>query len=345
MRNISYAQAISEALVQAITRDRRVFIIGEGVDDPKGIFGTTLEAHKRFPKRVLDMPLSEEGMTGMCVGAALVGMRPIMVHARCDFLLVCMNQIINHAAKWQFMCGGKVPLTIRAIIGRGWGQGAQHSQNLSAIFAYVPGLKVVAPANAYDAKGLLISAINEDSPVIFIEHRWLYSKSGPVPEKFYSVPLGRGKVVKKGKDITVVAISYMVIEAEKAAEELQRDGIDVEIIDPRTLKPLDEKLIFQSVKKTGRLVVADLDWPICSLGAEISARVTENIFQHLKAPVARVNLPDLPTPTSWKLEEIYYPDYRDIVLAVKKVMTGKNKIVSRKITRMSPEMKKFTGPF
>lgn len=342
MRKIIYAQAISEALVQAAARDRSVFIVGEGVDDPKGVFGTTLEVYKRFPKRVLDMPLSEEGMTGMCVGAALAGMRPVMVHARCDFLLVCMNQIINHAAKWQFMCGGKVPLTIRTIIGRGWGQGAQHSQNLSAIFAYAPGLKVVAPANAYDAKGLLISAINEDSPVIFIEHRWLHNKAGAVPEKFYSVPLGKGSIVKRGKDITLVAISYMVYEAEKAAEILKKEGIDVEIIDPRTLKPLDEKLIFKSVKKTGRLVIADLDWPICSLGAEISARVTENIFQYLKAPVARVNLPDLPTPTSWRLEEFYYPDYKDIILAVKKIITGKKVLLNHK-TKSAKDQ--FVGPF
>src|SRR3989338_6070492 len=259
-REIKYWQAISEAHVQSMERNERVFIMGIGVDDPKGIFGTTLEAYKKFgKKRVFDTPVAENTMTGCAIGAALAGMRPVMVHARNDFMYYCMDQLCNHAAKWHHMFGGlmTVPITVRAIVGRGWGQGSQHSQSLQALFAHIPGLKVVMPSNAYDAKGLLMGSIEDNNPVVFIEFRRLYEETADVPEKPYTVPLGKAAVQREGKDITIVAFSYMVLEAAQAADSLEKIGIHCEIIDPRTLKPLDSETILNSVRKTGRLVVAD----------------------------------------------------------------------------------------
>ena len=322
-REITYCEAIKEALTQALETDNRVFIIGEGVDDPGGIFGTTLGLHNIFGRdRVIDVALAENGITGVAVGAALAGMRPIMVHMRMDFLPLAMDQIINHAAKWHYMFGGivNVPLTIRAIIGGGWGSAAQHSQSLQALFMHIPGLKVIMPSTPYDAKGLLIASIADENPVIFIEHRWLYDHAGYVPEEIYQIPIGKGVLRREGKDVTAVATSYMVFEAGIAAENLEKEGIDVEIVDLRSLKPLDKNIIFNSVKKTGRLVVADTGWKTGGVGAEISACVAESIFSHLKAPILRVSCPDTPTPASSELEKVFYPGHQDIISAVKEVM-------------------------
>jgi pyruvate dehydrogenase E1 component beta subunit len=271
---------------------------------------------------VLDTPVSENAITGAAVGAAMAGMRPVVVHPRQDFMLYAFDPIINQAANWSYMCGGKIsiPVVIWGIINRGGEQAAQHSQALHSIFAHVPGLKVVMPATPYDAKGLMIAAIKDLNPVIYIDDRWLYGQEGPVPEEIYEVEIGRGVKRKKGADLTLISISYMVFESSKAVQALANDGIDVEFIDLRTLKPLDDALIIESVKKTGRLVIADGGWRTCGVAAEVMARVTEQAFSFLKAPIKRVTLPDCPAPASRTLEREYYKGHEDIIRAVKEVL-------------------------
>lgn len=317
-RKITYAEAIREAIDQCMEEDPSVFVIGEGVPDPKSVFGTTKELVKKYGNRVMDMPLSENGLTGVCIGASLMGMRPIMVHIRLDFLLLAFDQIVNNAAKWNYMFGGqaKVPLVIRAIIGMGWGQGAQHSQNLQAIFAHIPGLKVVMPSTPYDAKGLLISSIRDNNPVMFIEHRWLYHTWGQVPEENYALPLGKSKLVTSGKDITIVSSSYMATETLKAVNALEKAGISAEVIDLRTLKPLDDSLIINSVKKTGRLLAVDSGYYTGGFAGEIIARVSEKAFDYLNNPPQRITLPDIPTPSTPALAKYYYPRHIDIIQKV-----------------------------
>jgi len=349
-REIKYFEAIREAIDQSMQKDPTVYIIGLGVPDPKGIFGTTIGLQKKYgPERVMDMPCSENGMTGVAIGSALVGMRPIMTHQRVDFALLSLEQIVNQAAKWHYMFAGqlKVPLVIRLIIGRGWGQGPQHSQSLESWFAHIPGLKVVMPATPFDAKGLLISSIEDNNPVIFIEHRWLHSLSGYVPEKMYRVPIGKPKIVRKGSDITLVATSFMVVEALRAQQYLERMGIEAELIDLRTLRPLDDTLIISSVKKTGRLLVVDTGWTSFGVGAEIIARVTENGFSYLRAAPRRIGLPEVPTPTSAALSNLYYPQADDIIRAVLKML---KKTIRGSIPKLHdgpldiPDIS-FTGPF
>ncbi len=323
MRQISYDRAINEALHQVIEKDTRVFLIGQGITSPWYVGNTTIGLIDRFgPRRIIDTPVSENGVTGVAVGAALAGMRPVLVHPRMDFMYYAMDQIVNHAANWHYMFGAQtnVPLTIWGIINRGGEQAAQHSQALQAMFMHVPGLKVVMPSTPYDAKGLLIASIEDGNPVIYIDDRWLYKHVGDVPEELYSVPIGKGVIRREGRDITVVATSYMVLEAVEAATSLEKEGVDVEVIDLRSLKPLDENLLFESVKKTGRLVIADAGWKTGGAGAEIATLVAENAFESLKAPITRVSLPDSPAPASSALEEAYYPKAKDIILAVKKLL-------------------------
>lgn len=323
MRTISYAQAINETLHQMLESDERVFLIGQGVTSPWYAGSTTIGLIDRFgPKRVIDTPVSENGITGVAVGAALAGMRPVLLHPRMDFMYYAMDQIANQAANWYYMFGGQisVPLTIWTIINRGGEQAAQHSQSLQAMFTHIPGLKVVMPSTPYDVKGLLIGCIEDDNPVIFIDDRWLYNNLGEVPEETYSIPLGKGIIRREGKDVTLVATSYMVTEAIKAALILEKDGTDVEIVDPRSIKPLDEVLLIESVKKTGRLVVADAGWKTCGIGAELTALVVEKAFKYLKAPVIRVSLPDAPAPASSVLEKVYYPRAKDIISAMKRLL-------------------------
>jgi len=310
-------------LHQMIEKDEKVFLIGQGVTSPWYVGNTTVGLIDRFPERVIDTPVSENGITGAAVGAALAGMRPILVHPRMDFMYYAMDQIANHAANWYYMFGGQVsvPITIWGIINRGGEQAAQHSQALQAMFMHIPGLKVVMPSTPYDAKGLLVASIEDDNPVVYIDERWLYKFVGEVPEEIYSLPIGKGIVRREGKDVTVVATSYMVHEASKAAVILEKEDIDVELVDLRSLKPLDENLVFDSVKKTGRLVIADGGWKTCGLGAEIAARIAEsNIFEQLKAPIMRVSLPDTPAPASLALEKVYYKKAEDIILAIRKLM-------------------------
>lgn len=320
-RILTYRQALREALHQALERDPGVFIMGEGVDDPDGVFGSTVGLHKEFGARVFDTPIAENALTGFAVGAALSGMRPILVHMRMDFLPLSFDQIINHASKLCYMSGGQVhvPLVIRAVIGRGWGSAAQHSQALQALFMHMPGIKIVMPASAYDAKGLLLSSIADENPVIFVEHRWLYDVRGSVPEKEYLIPIGKGVIRRSGKDATVVAVSLMVREALEAAKKLETEGINIEIIDPRSLKPFDEGMVIDSVRKTGRLVIADLGWRSAGAAEIISGRIYDRIRKYLKADVEIVALPDTPTPSCHQLEQAFYKDSKDIAKAVKKV--------------------------
>lgn len=326
LRGLTYRDAIKEALYQMMEKDDRIIVMGEGVDHYGWVFGTTAGLLEKFgAQRVFDTPIAENSMTGIAIGLSLAGMRPILVHMRNDFLLLAMDQMVNHAAKWKYMSGGRVnvPLVIRAIIGRGWGSAAQHSQSLQAYFMHTPGLKVVIPSSPYDVKGLLISSIEDEDPVVFIEARLIYEHIGYVPEEIYTVPIGKGTVRKEGKDITIVAVSYMVFESIKAAEELEKEGISIEVIDPRTIKPLDEEIIFKSVKKTGRVVIADTGWLTCGITAEISARITEKMFRYLKAPVLRVALPDTPTPASYVLEKTFYPDRSTIISKIREIVKYK----------------------
>ena len=344
MRELKYKEAIAEALVQAMEKDERVFIMGEGVDDSTGIFGTTLLAAKKFPARLMDMPLSEALITGCGTGAALAGMRPVIVHARNDFLYLALDQVANHAAIWSEMHGGgiDIPWVIRAIIGRGWGNAAQHSQSLQAIFAHIPGLKVVMPSTPYRAKGLLIAAIECDSPVMFFEHRRLFDIKGKVPEDYYSLHLEKAHILKEGKDISLIAVSFMAIEAMKAAQILKNQcGIQAEVVDVSSLKPLDKETICESVKKTGRAIVLDTGWKSFGASAEISAVLNEKLFGFLKSPVSRIALPDSATPCSPVLEKAYYPGVADIVNTTLEII-GRSKLSEEEIEK---EESQFLGPF
>ena len=321
-RNLQYSLAINEALHQMMETDASVFLIGQGVKSPWYVGKTADGLLEKFgEERVIDTPVSENAMTGAGVGAAIVGMKPVVVHPRVDFMMYAMDPIINQAANWYYMNGGKasVPVVIWGIINRGGEQGAQHSQAIHSVFSHIPGLKVVMPSTPYDAKGLMIAAIRDPNPVIFIDDRWLYNCEDIVPEEIYEVEIGKGVLRKKGADVTVVAVSFMAHESMKAAEELAKEKIDVELIDLRTVKPIDQDLILESVKKTGRLVIVDGGWKTCGLAAEISAIVSDCGFKYLKAPVRRVTLPDCPAPASSVLEQVYYPTAKDIAQAIYKI--------------------------
>lgn len=329
MRRISYAQAICEAHWQLLETDPRVFLIGQGLWSP-WYAGTSLkELDQRFGRdRVLDSPVSENAVTGAAIGAAMVGMRPIVFHPRMDFMLLAMDPIVNQAANWSYLFQGQVsaPVVIRGVINRGGEQGAQHSQALHAFFMHVPGLKVVMPSTPYDAKGLLIAAVRDENPVIYIDDRWLYDVEGEVPEEMYEVPLGQGTIRREGGDVTVVAWSYASYLAEAACRQLAQRGIETELIDLRSLKPWDERLVAQSVRKTGRLVVVDGAWRTCGAAAEIAARVNETVFRCLKSPIERVTLADLPAPSSRSLEQAYYLTTERILQAVERVVYGADRV-------------------
>jgi pyruvate/2-oxoglutarate/acetoin dehydrogenase E1 component len=322
-RILSYSLAINEALHQAMGRDKSVFVIGQGVKSPWYVGNTCRGLLEAFgPGRVIDTPVSENAMTGAAVGAAISGMRPVVVHPRVDFMMYAMDPIANEAANWHYMCGGSsaVPVVIWGILNRGGEQAAQHSQSLHAWFAHMPGLKVVMPSTPYDAKGLMVSAIRDPNPVVFIDDRWLYDTEGPVPERFYSVPIGRAAITRPGRDVTLASTSYMSVETAKAADALLRDDIVAEVVDLRTIKPLDERLLLKSVRKTGRLLVVDGGWRSCGFGAEVAAMVSELAFSALEAPVRRLTLPDVPAPASQALEKRYYPDWRGIARAARRLV-------------------------
>lgn len=348
-RLVKFSAAVDEATVQVLESNSKAFVMGLGVDDPKGAFGTTLTAFKKFgSERVFDMPMSESAMTGVGVGAALNGHFPIMVHLRIEFLLLGIDQLINHAAKWKYMFGGKksTPLLVRCVVGRGWGQAAQHSQSLHSLFAHVPGLRVVLPSNAYDAKGMIIAASKGDSPVLMVEHRWLHDKATHVPSEPYEVSLDGARVMREGKDVTIVAISHQVLEASTAAVELEKEGISAEVIDLRSIKPLDEETILKSLKKTGRLIAVDTSHKSYGVTSEVAALAAEKGLSHLKAPVQRVCLPEAPTPCSPNLEKLYYPGSPEIVAAVRAALRGEIQGGRRQWdTSIAIQPVPFVGPF
>jgi pyruvate dehydrogenase E1 component beta subunit len=333
-RELSYSLAINEALYQMMEADPSVFLIGQGVKSPWYVGNTAQGLLEHFGvERVIDTPVSENAMTGAAVGAAIVGMKAVVVHPRMDFMLYAFDPIINQAANWYYMNGGKVPVPVVfwGIINRGGEQAAQHSQALHATFAHVPGLKVVMPATPYDAKGLMVAAIRDPNPVVFIDDRWLYGIVDSVPEEIYEVEIGKGVIRTWGSDLTLVAVSFMVVESMKAVKQLSPEGIDVELIDLRTVKPLDQGLILESVKKTGRLVIADGGWRTCGVAAEIAALVSESAFEYLRSPIKRVTLPDCPAPASSALERLYYPTCETIVQSILEVFHHPNKPNKRRL--------------
>ena len=347
---MKYSDAIAQAIDQSMANDENVIIMGLGVPDPSGIFGTTIGLQEKYGQaRVMDLPTSENGMTGVAVGCALTGIRPIMTHHRVDFGLLAMEQICNQSAKWHYSFGGDgLPMVIRMIIGRGWGQGPQHSQSLQAHFAHIPGIKVVMPATAYDVKGLFISAVEDNNPVIFIEHRWLHYTFGEVPEEMYRVPIGKAKVIREGKDVTVVATSHAVIEALKCASVLEKVGIEVEVVDLRTLRPMDGDTIINSVKKTGHFFAIDTAWSAYGTNAEVLAIVVERGLSLLKQPPVRLGLKDCPTPASPPLAHAYYPNAEDLTRTICKTL-GKSiddvDVKALKPVHVDIPDKSFTGPF
>ncbi len=343
----SYGEALREATWQEMQRDPRVLLMGQGVDDHKAFYGTTRGLAERFgADRVMDLPLSEEGTTGVAVGAAMSGMRPIHTHIRMDFMLLAMNQIVNIAAKSRYMYGGQVnvPLVIRAVIGRSWGQGAQHSQGLHSLFMHIPGLRVVAPVTPYDAKGLLISSIREDNPVIFIEHRLLHSQQSHVPAESYCVPFGKARVLAAGDDVTIVGVSHAAIECLRAREALAFAGVQAEIIDPVSLSPLDVETLAASVAKTGRLLVVDSGWTFCGASAEIVASVGEALGGRQPFSFQRMGFAPVVCPTTKSLENLYYPTAESIARAAYRLVRGAD-ADWRPGEITAPEILQFRGPF
>ena len=322
-RVLSYIEALHEALSLALELDPKVLVLGQGVNDPKGMFGVTTGLHEKFGKdRVFDTPLSEEGMTGICTGASMNGLRPVYMHNRPDFLLLAFNQIVGHASKIHYMDNGEtnVPLVIWSAIGRGWGSGSQHSQAIQGLLLGVPGLKIVMPSTPHDAKGLMLSAIADNNPVLIFEHRWSMRNKGVVPEGAYKISLGKGIYRRKGNDLTIVGTSHILELAIKAADELE--GITADVIDLRTIKPLDEKIIIDSLQKTGRILIVDTGWEMGGVCAEIGCMVAEKGFSFLKGPVRRLGLSDIPSPAGFTLEQYYYPDVKKITHVIKDMVAS-----------------------
>ena len=315
MTQLTYAKAINSAIKIAMLKDEHVICYGLGADDPKGVFGTLSGLQQLFgDERVFDIPTSENAMTGVAIGASIGGYKTVLTHQRLDFALLSIDQIVNGAAKMHYMFNGEinVPLTIRMIIGRGWGQGPTHSQNLQAWFAHIPGLKVVMPASAFDAKGLLLSAIFDPNPVIFLEHRWLHNSMSSVPDEDYRIEIGKSKKLMDGDDITLVSMSYMTIEAIKASKYLKEKGINIDLIDLRSIKPLDLENILKSLSKTGRLLVLDTGAITCSVATDIIAKISINHFNLLKQNPSILAMPDYPEPTSYGLTKKFYKNAADV---------------------------------
>ena len=335
MGKMTFQQALNQALAQEMERDDRVILMGEDVaggsgspgemDAWGGPLGVTKGLWTQFGDRVMDTPISESAFVGAAIGAATSGLRPVVELMFIDFMGVCFDQIYNQAAKFRYMFGGKAetPVVIRTMIGAGLRGAAQHSQCLYPIFTHIPGLKCVIPSTPYDAKGLLIESIRDDDPIIFCEHKFLYSIEGDVPEESYTIPLGEASLMREGEDVTVVALGRMVHMASQAAESLAKDGVDCEIVDLRTTSPLDEDTILESVENTGRLVVVDEASPRCNIAADVSALVSEKAFGSLKAPVRMVCPPHVPVPFSDVLEDLYIPDAGRVEKAVREVMEYK----------------------
>ena len=327
MREITYAEALREGMRQMMRTDENVFLIGEDIGTYGGAFGVTAGLIDEFgDERVIDTPISEAGIAGACIGAAMTGMRPVGEIQFMDFVTLSMEQLVLQAAKIRFMFGGKakVPMVLRMPAGAGTGAAAQHSESLESWFVHVPGLKVVAPSNPHDAKGLLLSAIQEDNPVIFVEHKLLYKEKGFVPEEMYTIPLSQSHVIREGKHLTLVATSVMVPRSLEAARQLAHEGIEVEIIDPRTLKPLDDAPIIESVKKTGRALVVHEAVKTGGFGGEIVSRIVESeAFDYLEAPVRRLASLDIPVPYNRQLEYNMIPQVENIIDEARNLVQGR----------------------
>lgn len=347
-RSLRYVDALREAVAQEMRRDPEVFVFGLDVDDHRAIQGSTQGLLEEFgADRCFTTPLSEDAMTGVAIGAAMAGMRPIHVHIRMDFLMLCMNQLVNMAAKAHYMYGGsvKVPMVVRSMIGKSWGQGAQHSQGLHAMFMHVPGLKVVAPSNAYDAKGCLIAAIRDDNPVIFMEHRLLYPTEAEVPEEAFTVPFGKARQMLRGTDITIVGISNMAQECLRAASLLADLGVSVDLIDPVSLLPLDMETILASARRTRRLLVVDNAWISAGAGAEIAAQAAEHLGGEGPLTVRRLGFAPTTCPTTPALEAAFYPNPTSIAQAAYRMVGGDPAWTPDPAQAQLAYQQVFKGPF
>jgi|TARA_B100001059_G_scaffold236621_1_gene288328 pyruvate/2-oxoglutarate/acetoin dehydrogenase E1 component len=355
MRKIKFSEAMRETQFQLMKKDKKIITMGLGINDPMGIFGTTKDLHKTFgEKRVIEIPTAENAATGIAIGATLQGMKVILTHQRVEFSLLSMEQIINQAAKFYFLSNGKykVSLVIRVMIGKGWGQGPQHSQSLETLFGHIPGLKVVSPSNAYDAKGILNSSINSRHPVIFFEHRWLHNIKVNVPKKLYKVPIGKANVLSKGKDLTIISFSEALIQVLRLKQILLKSKISPEIIDLRSIRPLDKQTILRSVKKTGKVLVVDNGWKTYGVGGEIISLLSENDLIQFKSKPIRLGIKEIPMPSARSLAKDVYLNQDKILEAVSKITKKKinlraKKQFEKKFLNEPTDVpyKDFKGPF
>jgi pyruvate/2-oxoglutarate/acetoin dehydrogenase E1 component len=352
-RVISSSEAVNEATILAMLKNKNVFVIGEGVNDPKEIFGTTKNLKKKFgSQRVIETPISENAMTGVCIGSAMMGLKPIQIHQRVDFALLAMEQIMNNCAKTFFVSNERhnVPMVMRMIIGRGWGQGPMHSQVLDSIFAQIPGLKVYMPTFPKDFKGMLLAAIEDPNPVVFLEHRWLHNIKGHVPKKYYKNKTNKINKILNGKDLTIVANGYNLLEVLELKKILNKINVSFDLFDLNIIQPLYTKDIIKSLKKTGRIILIDSGYKKFGIGAEILSQIMENNMNSLKHKPIRIGLPFVPTPSSRFLANNYYPNKEKILSSILDVMNKKKykkylfKLIKSKIPVDVPDLN-FKGPF
>ena len=343
---MTYEEALNEAIYQEMERDDNVFIYGIGVPDHKKIFGTTKRLLERFGKnRCMDTPLAEDGLTGFALGSAVNGLRPILTHIRVDFALLSVNQLFNNIAAYRYMSGGqlKTPMVIRMIIGRGWGQGAQHSKSLQSLFAHIPGLKVVMPTTPNEAKGMMAAAIRDDNPVVILEHRWLYWQEGEVEQDPFILPLNKASKLMDGKDLTIVATSWMNVEALKAADILKKRGIEIDIINHSCISSIDTEPIVKSVHKTNKCIIADNDWVYCGFSAELATQIYDNCSDQLDCAIERIGFASTPCPTVRHLEDEFYPNAINIIRTVERMFSLSPMDLSKE--EFYSHEKKFKGPF
>jgi pyruvate/2-oxoglutarate/acetoin dehydrogenase E1 component len=342
---LTYAEAISEATCLLMERDPNVVLLGIGLDYSSGVFGTTSKAHELFGSyRVMDTPAMENALTGIAIGGATVGLRPILVHARNDFMFLALDQMLNVLSKWNYMFSGQagnLPVVIRAIIGRGWGQGATHSQSIQSLLAHFPGLRVVMPSTPADAKGMLIAAATSNDPVVILEHRSLFNVKGEVPSGFISSNLDSGKIMREGSDVTIIATSICVQESLIVAEELEKLNISAEILDLRSIQPIDRKSIIDSVSKTQRVLVFDTSWTNFGVGAEVGAIIAETKGINLKVPLIRIGQSGVPAPVSKPLEDAHYPSLTSVIKMIQDMVSG-TESYSKEIRSVTED---FKGPY